>query len=86
MRGAASDVQISQATPLALGGRFAFIDDSLQRARQRFAFDVVLPVPPLKAPADFPWQAHFAGIGLIQQGDWRNRLSPSQGGDTRVAA
>jgi len=86
MRGATSDVQISQATPLALGGRFAFLDDSLQRARQHFAFDVVLPLPPLKAPADFPWQAHFAGIGLIRQGDWRNRLSPSQGGDTRVAA
>jgi hypothetical protein len=86
MRGAASDVQISQATRLALGGRFAFIDDSLQRARQRFAFEVVLPLPRVKAPADFPFQAHFAGIGLIQQGDWRNRLSPSQGGDTRVAA
>src|SRR5438270_4378101 len=86
MRGAASDVQISQATPLALGGRFAFLDDSLQRARQRFAFDVVLPLPPLTAPADFPFQAHFAGIGLIQQDAWRNRLSPSQGGDNRVAA
>ena len=86
MRGAASDVQINRATSLALGGRFAFIDDSLQRARQRFEFDVLFPLPPVKAPPDFPWQAHFAGIGLIRQGRWQNRLSPSQGGDTRVAA
>ena len=86
MRGAASDVPITAATPLALGGRFAFLDDGLQRARQRFEFNVVLPQLPLTAPPDFPWQAHFAGIGLIRQGNWRNRLSPSQGGDKRVAA
>jgi hypothetical protein len=86
MRGAASDVQISPATSLALGGRFAFIDDGLPRARQRFEFSVVLPQPLLPAPADFPWQAHFAGIGLIRQAHWENRLSPLQGGDTRVAA
>jgi len=86
MRGAASDVPISAATSLALGGRFAFMDDGLQRARQRFEFNVVLPLPSFTAPADFPWQAHFAGIGLIRQGSWQNRLSPSQGGDKRVAA
>ena len=86
MRGAASDVPISSATPLALGGRFAFMDDGLQRARQRFEFNLALPLPLFKAPSDFPWQAHFAGIGLIRQGHWQNRLSPSQGGDTRVAA
>jgi hypothetical protein len=86
MRGAASDVSISPATSLALGGRFAFMDDGLQRARQRFEFNVVLPRLLLQAPEGFPWQAHFAGIGLIQQGRWQNRLSPSQGGDTRVAA
>ncbi len=86
VRGAASDVQISPATPLALGGRFAFMDDGLRRARQRFEFKVVLPPPPLNAPPGFPWQAHFAGIGLISQRRWQNRLSPSQGGDTRVAA
>jgi hypothetical protein len=86
MRGAASDVPISPATSLALGGRFAFMDEGLQRARQRFEFNVVLPQPPFAAPADFPWQAHFAGIGLIRQGRWQNRLSPSQGGDNRVAA
>jgi hypothetical protein len=86
MRGAASDVSISSATSLALGGRFAFMYDGLQRARQRFEFNVVLPLPLLRTPADFPWQAHFAGIGLIRQGHWQNRLSPSQGGDMRVAA
>jgi len=86
MRGATSDVAITQATSLALGGRFAFMDDGLQRARQRFEFNVVLPLPLFEAPSDFPWQAHFAGIGLIRQGHWQNRLSPSQGGDTRVAA
>ena len=86
MRGAASDVSISPATSLALGGRFAFMESGQQRARQRFEFNVVFPLPLFKAPADFPWQAHFAGIGLIRQGHWQNRLSPSQGGDTRVAA
>ena len=86
MRGATSDVSITPATSLALGGRFAFMDDGLQRARQRFEFNVVLPLPVFKTPADFPWQAHLAGIGLIRQGHWKNRLSPSQGGDTRVAA
>ncbi len=86
MRGAASDVPISPATSLALGGRFAFMADGLQRARQRFEFNVLLPLPPFKASADFPWQAHFAGIGLIRHGRWQNRLTPSQGGDIRVAA
>jgi len=86
MRGATSDVPIGPATSLALGGRFAFLDDGLQRARQRFEFNVVLPLTAFEAPADFPWQAHFAGIGLIRQGRWHNRLSPSQGGDQRVAA
>jgi len=86
MRGAASDVPISRATSLALGGRFVFIEDALQRARQRFEFDVVLPLPLFKASADFPWQAHLAGIGLLRHGHWKNRLRPSQGGDRRVAA
>jgi hypothetical protein len=86
MRGATSDVPITSATSLALGGRFAFMDNGLQRARQRFEFNVLLPLPLFTAPSDFPWQAHFAGIGLLRQGHWQNRLSPSQGGDTRVAA
>lgn len=86
MRGAASDMPISPATTLALGGRFAFMENGLERARQRFQFNVVLPMPVFKAAPDFPWQAHFAGIGLIRQGHWKDRMSPSQGGDTRVAA
>jgi hypothetical protein len=86
MRGAASDVSITPATSLALGGRFAFMDDGLQRARQRFGFNVVLPKPVFEAPAGFPWQAHLAGIGLIGKGQWQSRLSPSRGGDMRVAA
>jgi hypothetical protein len=86
MRGGASDVPISPATSLALGGRFVFIDDGLQRARQRFEFNVVLPLPLFDATPDFPWQAHLAGIGLVRQGHWQSRLSPSQGGDTPVAA
>jgi len=86
MRGAASDVSITPATSLALGGRFAFMDEGLQRARQRFEFNVVLPLPLFTSAADFPWQAHLAGIGLIRQGHWQDRLSPSQGGDMRVAA
>jgi hypothetical protein len=86
MRGAASDVPIGPTTTLALGGRFAFTPDALKSARERFAFNVVLPEPPFKVPAGFPWQAHFAGIGLLRNGRWQNRLTPSQGGDNRVAA
>jgi len=66
IRGSASDVSIGPAMSLALGGRFAFMVDGLQRARQRFEFNVVLPAAPFKAAADFPWQAHFAAIGLIR--------------------
>jgi len=86
MRGAASDVPIGPTTTLALGGRFAFMPDALKAARERFAFKVVLPEPPFKVAAGFPWQAHFAGIGLIRNGRWQRRLTPSQGGDNRVAA
>jgi Type IV pilus assembly protein PilM len=85
MRGAA-DVSIRRETPLALGGRFAFLPDGLQRAQQRFEFAVSLPSSPYRAPADFPWQAHFAGLGLLEQRHWRARLTPTQGGDIRVAA
>jgi len=86
MRGTASDVPITPATPLFLGGRFSFLPDGPQRAEERFDFRVTLPPPPFSASPGFPWQAHLAGIGLIQQNDWQNRLSPSQGGDIRVAA
>jgi hypothetical protein len=87
MRGSAPDISIGPSTPLVLGGRFAFMPGGLQRAAERFAFKVSQPaLSQWKAPADFPWQAHFAGIGLLQQEQWRARLTPSQGGDIRVAA
>lgn len=86
MRGAASDVSIGSSTNLALGGRFAFLEDGLDEAQRRFEFKVAFPPAQVKAPANFPWQAHFAGVGLIRQQRWQNRLTPSQRGDIRVAA
>lgn len=86
MRGAAAEVTIGSDTPLALGGRFAFLPDGQERSAHRFPFRVTQPVFRFKASNDFPWQAHFAGLGLLQQGRWRERLTPAQGGDTRVAA
>jgi Type IV pilus assembly protein PilM len=86
MRGAASEVSIGPSTALMLGGRFAFLEDGAAQAQRRFDFKVTFPLAPIKAAADFPWQAHLAGIGLIQQKRWQNRLTPSQGGDIRVAA
>lgn len=86
MRGAASEVSIGPSTSLMLGGRFAFLEDGTAHAQRRFDFSVTFPPTPVKTPSDFPWQAHLAGIGLIQQKRWQNRLTPSQGGDIRVAA
>ena len=86
MRGAASDVAIGPSTPLCLGGRFAFVDNGLERARQRLNFAITLPALPYKAAPGFPWQAHLAGLGLLMQARWHDRLTPSQGGDIRVAA
>jgi hypothetical protein len=86
MRGTASDVPISPATTLALGGRFAFLPDEMQRAGQRFNFTVTVPTTRFTAAPDFPWQAHFAGLGLLMQARWYDRLTPTQGGDNRVAA
>jgi|GEM_PF-5616154 len=86
MRGAASDVPIGPRTPLALGGRFAFLPDGMQRAEQRFNFSVTAPTTRFKAVPGIPWQAHFAGLGLLMQARWYDRLTPSQGGDIRVAA
>jgi hypothetical protein len=85
MRGAA-EVPIGRETPLYLGGRFAFLPEGLQRAQQRFDFTVQMPVTRFRAAADFPWQAHFAGLGLLGQRRWQPRITPSQGGDIRVAA
>jgi Type IV pilus assembly protein PilM len=85
-RGSSPDIAITPATTLALGGRFAFLPDGQEQARQRFDFAIALPTLGFRVSPDFPWQAHFAGLGLLQQRRWRNRLSPSQGGDIRVAA
>lgn len=87
MRTAAPDAPVGPTTGLYLVGRMAFIDGGLQRAQQRFDFIVRPPAPSgFKPPADFPWQAHLAGLGLLQEVSWRRRLDPSQGGDVRVAA
>jgi Tfp pilus assembly PilM family ATPase len=86
IRGAIPDLSLGPETPLILAGRFAFTPEGSAQAQKRFPFKIVMPSLPLVAAADFPWQAHLAGIGLLQQEDWRNRLTPSQGGDIRVAA
>ncbi len=86
MRGTASDVPITPATTLALGGRFAFLPDGVQRAEQRFNFSVTVPTTRFNSARGFPWQAHFAGLGLLMQPRWYDRLTPAQGGDNRVAA
>lgn len=86
MRGSAPEITIGPSTPLTLGGRFAFIHEGARRAEERLRFRVVLPESPLLGPSGFPWQAHFAEVGLLQQERWRSRLTPSQGGDIRVAA
>jgi len=87
MRTAAPDAPVGPTTSLYLVGRLAFIEEGLQRAQQRFDF-VVRPSAPsgFKPSADFPWQAHLAGLGLLQPVSWRRRLDPSQRGDVRVAA
>lgn len=86
IRGSAPDITISAQTPLALGGRFAFLAGGAERAAHTLGFQVFSPQIHLRAPQDFPWQAHFAELGLVQQGRFRPRLIPSQGGDIRVAA
>jgi hypothetical protein len=86
MRGAASDVMIGPSTPLCIGGRFAFVDNGLVRARQRLNFAITVPAARFKAAPGFPWQAHLAGLGLLLPARWQGRLTPSEGGDIRVAA
>jgi hypothetical protein len=86
MRGTTSDVPITPDTTLTLAGRFAFLPDGMQRAEQRFNFKVVVPTTRFTSAPDFPWQAHFAGLGLLAQGRWYDRLTPLPGGDNRVAA
>jgi Tfp pilus assembly PilM family ATPase len=86
MRSAEPDVAIGPTTPLVLTGRFASVDNAMEFARQRFDFALAAPVQVFTCPADFPWQAHLAGLGLLQPIHWFARLTPSQGGDNRVAA
>ena len=86
MRGAAADVTIGPTTTLWIGGRFAFLPDGVASATERFPFKVTQPRLRLRAAPEVPWQAHLAGIGLLEQERWQDRLTPSQGGDTRVAA
>ena len=86
MRGTTSDVPISPDTTLALAGRFAFLPDGVQRAEQRFNFKVTVPTTRFTFAPEFPWQAHLAGLGLLLQARWYDRLTPAQGGDNRVAA
>src|SRR5438270_11119757 len=86
LRGTTSDVPISPDTTLALAGRFAFLADGVQRAEQRFNFKVTVPTTRFTFAPEFPWQAHLAGLGLLLQARWYDRLTPAQGGDNRVAA
>lgn len=87
MRTSAPDATIGPGTALHLVGRVAFVENGYRRAQERFEFEVHPPrTPSLKMPAAFPWQAHLAGIGMLQRVNWRARLEPSQGGDIRVAA
>jgi hypothetical protein len=86
MRSAEPDVAIGPTTPLVLAGRFAVVDKGIESARQRFDFAVALPVQRFTSPPDFPWQAHLAELGLLQPLNWYARLTPSPGGDKRVAA
>ena len=86
MRTAEPEVAIGRATRLVLGGRFASIDNGMKRARERFDFAVAAPIPHLPCPPDFPWQAHLTELGLLRPLRWHERLTPSPGGDNRVAA
>jgi hypothetical protein len=86
VRGAEPDVSIGPETSLYVSGRFAFVDGGMEQARRRFEFAVAEPTPRFRAPADFPWQVHLAGLGLLKPVRWHDRLTPSQGGDVRVAA
>ena len=86
VRSAEPEVPIGPTTPLYLGGRFAIVENGLQRARDAFEFAVRLPTPRFKSWTAYPWQTHLAGLGLLGRHRWQGRLTPSPGGDTRVAA
>jgi hypothetical protein len=86
VRTAEPDVPIGTTTPLVLAGRFAFVDNGVEFARERFDFAVASPIQRFRCPSDFPWQAHLAELGLLQPMRWYTRLTPSPGGYNRVAA
>jgi hypothetical protein len=86
MRSAEPDLAIGPTTSLVVAGRFASVDQGIERARDRFEFAVATPVQQIPSPPDFPWQAHLAEQGLLRPGRWHARLTPSPGGDNRVAA
>lgn len=86
MRGAASQVSIGPSTTLALAGRFGLVPDGLRMAEERFDFRVTLPQAAVQVVAGLPLSMHFAALGLLQNPGWRSRLTPTQGGDIRVAA
>ncbi|HEV2013929.1 MAG TPA: pilus assembly protein PilM [Candidatus Dormibacteraeota bacterium] len=86
VRSAEPEVPIGPTTPLYVGGRFAVVENGLQRAQDGFEFAVRLPTPRFKSWTGFPWQTHLAGLGLLGRHSWRGRLTPSQGGDRRVPA
>jgi hypothetical protein len=86
MRTAEPDVAIGPATRLVLAGRFASVDNGMGRAREHLDFAVAAPMPQIACPPDFPWQAHLTELGLLRVLRWYERLTPSPGGDKRVAA
>jgi type IV pilus assembly PilM-like protein len=86
IRGVEAQLTIPASSTICLAGRFAFIEGGLEEAQRRFPFTVTQPAAPAQVPAGFPWQAHLAGLGLMKPGRWHDRLTPSQGGDMRVAA
>jgi hypothetical protein len=86
MRSAQPPLALESSTPLVLAGRFAFLGGAEEQARHRFEFSVRYPAAPQAVPAGFPWQAHLSALGLLAPSPAAARLTPSQGGDTRVAA
>jgi hypothetical protein len=86
MRSAQPPLALDSSTPLVLAGRFAFLGGAEEQARHRFEFAVRFPAPPREVPEGFPWQAHLSALGLLAPTPAAPRLSPSQGGDIRVAA
>lgn len=75
---------LDASTPLYLAGRFAVLANAERLAREKFPFAVRWPALNRKWPADFPWQVHLTGIGLLQDVAAERRIAPGPG-DSRVA-